>query len=467
MRDFVLLHVNGQPHRIEGDRAFLTLSRFLRYDQRATGTKIVCEEGDCGACTVLVGRRENGELKYRAVNSCIQFLFQLDCAHVVTVEGLTKNGELTPVQDAMVRCHGAQCGYCTPGFIMAMAGMCEEDSRDARRGLTGNLCRCTGYESIIKAANEVVDQPKIAQLYDSAAIFDAIDPVEREPIEIGNFARPVELSEAIRFKAEHPDTVIVQGATDFGVWRTKRAFAPAAILSLDGIAGLSDVRVDDGMLIVGGRASLAQFEEAVRELVPALAPVMERFGSPQIKNAGTLAGNIANASPIADTLPFLYVMGASLELTGTNGSRTVAIADFYLGYKKLDLRADEIITRIFVPLPSSDDTLRLYKISKRSHLDISTFTAAMLMRRNDGRIDAMRVAYGGVGPVVLRLKRTEEFLGGRPFARETFVEAGEIARGEIAPIADVRGSKEFRLQLAENIMSRFYFECEVPPRAAQ
>ncbi|HEX8251608.1 MAG TPA: FAD binding domain-containing protein [Thermoanaerobaculia bacterium] len=460
MRDFVLLHVNGQPHRIEGDRAFLTLSRFLRYDQRATGTKIVCEEGDCGACTVLVGRRENGELKYRPVNSCIQFLFQLDCTHVVTVEGLTRDGELTPVQEAMVRCHGAQCGYCTPGFIMAMAGMCEEDSRDARRGLTGNLCRCTGYESIIKAANEVVDQPKVAQLYDSAAIFDAIDTVEREPVQIGNFARPVELSEAIRFKAEHPDTVIVQGATDFGVWRTKRAFAPAAILSLDGIEGLSDVRVDDGMLVVGGRASLAQFEQAVRELVPALAPVMERFGSPQIKNAGTLAGNIANASPIADTLPFLYVMDASLELTGTNGSRTVAIADFYLGYKKLDLRADEIITRIFVPLPSSDDTLRLYKISKRSHLDISTFTAAMLMRRNDGRIDSMRVAYGGVGPVVLRLKQTEGFLGGRPFARETFVEAGEIARGEIAPIADVRGSKEFRLQLAENIMSRFYFECE-------
>lgn len=459
MRDYLLLHINGQAHRIGADRAFQTLSRFLRYDQRATGTKIVCEEGDCGACTVLVGRRENGALRYRPINSCIQFLFQLDCTHVVTVEGLARGGELTPVQDAMVRCHGAQCGYCTPGFIMAMAGMCEEDSKDARRGLTGNLCRCTGYESIIRAADEVVDQPKIAQLYDSAPILEAIEAVGNEPVQIGAFAKPATLDEAIRFKVEHPNTTIVQGATDFGVWRTKRGFTPEAVLSLDGIAGLDDIRVDGGMLLVGGRASLTQFEHAVRELVPPLAPIMERFGSPQIKNAGTLAGNIANASPIADTLPFLYVTNASLELTGLNGARVVAITDFYLGYKKLDLRQDEIITRVLIPLPQDGDTLRLYKISKRSHLDISTFTAAMLMKRTDGKIDSMRVAYGGVGPVVLRLKKTEEFLGGRAFARETFLEAGEIARNEIAPIDDVRGSAEFRLQLAENIMSRFYFEC--------
>jgi xanthine dehydrogenase small subunit len=459
MRDYLLVHINGRPHRIGADRAFQTVSRFLRYDQRATGTKIVCEEGDCGACTVLVGRRENGELRYRPVNSCIQFLFQLDCAHVITVEGLTPGGELTPVQDAMVRCHGAQCGYCTPGFIMAMAGMCEDDSTDARRGLTGNLCRCTGYESIIKAANEVTGQPKIAQLYDSEPILDAIKAVENEPVEIGAFAKPSTLEEAIRFKAEHANTTIVQGATDFGVWRTKRGFVPEAVLSLDGIAGLDEIRVDDGMLVVGGRASLTQFERAVRDLVPPLAPIMERFGSPQIRNAGTLAGNIANASPIADTLPFLYVTNASVELTGLNGPRVVSIHDFYLGYKKLDLRQDEIITRILIPLPQDGDTLRLYKISKRSHLDISTFTAAMLMKRTDGRIDSMRVAYGGVGPVVLRLKKTEEFLSGRAFAAETFSEAGEIARNEIAPIDDVRGSREFRLQLAENIMSRFFHEC--------
>ena len=462
MRDFVLVHINGVPHRIGAPQAFETLSRFLRYDQRATGTKIVCEEGDCGACTVLVGRRENGALRYRPINSCIQFLFQLDCTHIVTVEGLTRGGELTPVQDAMVRCHGAQCGYCTPGFIMAMAGMYETISHptanDVRAACTGNLCRCTGYEPIIKAGIEAVGQPKIEELYPSAPIVDAIAKHEREGVSIDRFFKAPDLGSAIRFKAEHPKCVIVQGATDFGVWCNKRGFVADALLSLDAIDGLGDIRHDDGALIVGGRVSLADFEVAVRDVVPELAPIMDRFGSPQIKNAGTLAGNIANASPIADTLPFLFVTNASLELTGLAGTRTVSIADFYLGYKKLDLKPDEIITRIVIPLPSKSETLRLYKVSKRSHLDISSFTAAMLMRRTDGRVDSIRIAYGGVAPVVLRLPKTEEFLAGKALARETFIEAGEIARGEVTPISDVRGSRDFRLQLSENILQRFYYD---------
>ncbi|HYI07718.1 MAG TPA: FAD binding domain-containing protein [Thermoanaerobaculia bacterium] len=468
MRPFLLVHVNGVAHRIGGAHAFQTLSRYLRYEQRATGTKIVCEEGDCGACTVLIGRAEGDTLRYRPVNSCIQFLFQLDGAHIVTVEGLTSGGALTPLQDAMVRCHGAQCGYCTPGFVMAMAGMFECTNKpakdDVKAALTGNLCRCTGYESITKAALEVEQQPRIEQLYPSEPILRAIDAVKREPVRIDNFYKPVDLESAIAFKRDHPNTVIVQGATDFGVWRTKRGFTPEAVLSLEGIDGLADVRIDGEALLVGGRVTLAQFESSVRELVPSLAEIMDRFGSPQIKNAGTLAGNIANASPIADSLPFLYVMHATLELTGSDGIRVVPIRDFYLGYKKLDLRADEIITRIRIPLPKDGDTLRLYKVSKRSHLDISTFTAAMLMRRNDGKIDSMRIAYGGVGPVVLRLGKTEEFLAGRAYSRETFAEAGEIARGEIAPISDVRGAKEFRLQLAENVLCRFYEETQAGAR---
>ncbi len=462
MRDHILLHINGEPHRIRGAQAFETLSRYLRQDLGATGTKIVCEEGDCGACTVLVGRRENGSLKYRPINSCIHFLFQLDCTHVVTVEGLARGGELTPVQDAMVRCHGAQCGYCTPGFITAMAGLFEDHAHptaaDVRCALTGNLCRCTGYEPIIKAALEVKAQPKIEELYPSDPILREIAVVDREPVRIENFAKPIHLESAIAFKSEHPKTVIVQGATDFGVWRNKRGFAAEALLSLDGVEGLGDVCIEGKTLIVGGRVSLAQFESTVRDLVPELAPIMDRFGSPQIRNAGTLAGNIANASPIADTLPFLFVTNATLELTGKSGARMIAIREFYKGYKTLDLHPDEIITRIHIPLPADGETLRLYKISKRSHLDISSFTAAMLMRRNDGRIDSIRIAYGGVAPVVLRLTKTEEFLAGRAFEKSSFVAAGEVALSEIAPISDVRGTKEYRLQLAENVLQKFYYD---------
>ena len=464
MRDYVLLHVNGVPVRVSGERAFETLSRFLRDDGRGVaGTKIVCEEGDCGACTVLVGRRDGDRLRYRVINSCIQFVFQLDGAHVVTVEGVSGGPErLSAIQESMMRCHGAQCGYCTPGFIVAMTGMLEcvqhATANDVRSALTGNLCRCTGYEPIINAALESTDAPRMEEIYSSAPILAEIDRIGNDPVRIGNFFKPTDLQSAIAFKADNPKCVIVQGATDFGVWRTKRGFAPEAILSLDAIEGLGEVKLEDGRMRIGGRVSLAQFESAVRELVPQLAGIMDRFGSPQIKNAGTVAGNIANASPIADTLPFLFVTGATLELTGAKGIRVLPIKDFYLGYKTLDLRPDEIITAIVIPLPSNGDTLRLYKVSKRSHLDISTFTAAMLMKRTDGRVDSIRIAYGGVAPVVLRLSKTEEFLAGKPVSIDTFAEAGEIAKSEIAPIADVRGSREFRLQLAENVLQRFYYD---------
>lgn len=468
MRDFLLVHINGIPHHIAEAQAGLTLARFLRQELRMTGTKIVCEEGDCGACTVLVGRPVEGRLVYRPVNSCIQFLFQLDCTHVVTVEGLAPRGETTPLQDSMVACHGAQCGYCTPGFVMALAGVFEEHEHpatdDLRNGITGNLCRCTGYESILRAAREVVSQPKIAAKYPEGPILAAIAAAAREPVRIGAFFKPRDLAAAVAFKAEHPDATIVQGATDVGVWSTKRGFTPHALLSLDGIEGLADIVLEGRELLVGGRATLAQFESIAGDLVPELCTIMERFGSPQIKNAGTLAGNIANGSPIADSLPFLFVTEATLELAGRSGTRTVPIRELYLGYKKLDLRPDEIITRIRVPLPAEGETLRLYKISRRSHLDISSFTAAMLMRRDDDRVASIRIAYGGVAPVVLRLAGTEQFLTGKVLLPETFAAAGEVARAEVAPISDVRGSREYRLQLAENILSRFYYDL---PAAAE
>lgn len=465
MRDSIRFYLNGELQTVNGELALHSLSRYLRYDLRATGTKIVCEEGDCGACTVLIGRRENGALHYRPINSCIMFLFQLDCTHVVSVEGLSRHG-LTPVQHAMVRCHGAQCGYCTPGFIMAMAAIYESPlpqgegaaKQRVRGALTGNLCRCTGYEPIIKAGLEVKNQPTIEQLYPSHDMLREFAAIEREPLRAGDFFKPVSLQDAIEFKAANPKCVIVQGATDFGVWCNKRGFTPGAVLSLDGIDGLGELSVDGGQIRVGGRVSLTQLEEFVRDKVPELAQILDRFGSPQIKNAGTLAGNIANASPIADTLPFLYVTDARLELTGRAGTRIVPITSFYRGYKTLDLAADEIITRIIIPLPSRSDTLRLYKISKRSHLDISSFTAAMLMRRAGDRIDAIRIAYGGVGPMVLRLPRTESFLTGKSFSLDTLEDAGAIAKEEIAPITDVRGSRDFRLQLAENVLKKFYYD---------
>lgn len=467
MRNHLLVHVNGVPHRIGAGSAFQTLSRFLRYEERATGTKIVCEEGDCGACTVLVGRLEKGALRYRPVNSCIQLMFQLDGTHVVTVEGLRSGEALTPVQEAMVRCHGAQCGYCTPGFVVAMTAVFEESSdrpsrEEVKNAISGNLCRCTGYDSIVNAALEVdpAAVQKIEQLYPGTPIIQEIERNSREPLRVGHFFRPVDVADAVAFKAENPSCTVIQGATDVGVWWTKRGFRPEAILSLDGIEGLEDLAFadDDGTLLVGARATLASVAAAIVDRVPQLGAIFERFGSPQIRNAGTLAGNIANASPIADSLPFLFVAGASLELTGGSGVRVVPIDQFYLGYKKLALASDEIITRVRIPLPTRADTLRLYKVSKRSHLDIATFTAGFLMRVRSGRVESIRIAFGGVAPVVMRLPKTEALLTGRPFALDAFAAAAEVARTEVAPISDVRGTREFRLQLAENALLKFYYD---------
>ncbi len=445
-RDHLKLLINAREHIIRGGDIYKTLSNYLRYDFGATGTKIVCEEGDCGACTVLI-RYAKGE-DFLAVNSCIQSLFQLDGASIITVEGLKKDGALTAVQESMVACHGAQCGYCTPGFIMAMSALFEKCDRvneqQTREGLVGNLCRCTGYEPIIKAALEV-DGSKMQKLRERyPEVPDASDAVR-----IGDFYAPSTLEDAIAFKRERNAT-IVRGGTDVGVWINKRGFRAPAMLSLAKIEGLSELREENGEILVGANVSLSSLESFVRERIPELYKILSIFGSPQIKNAGTLAGNVANGSPIGDTLPYLMVADAQIELNG--GARVVPINAFYQGYKKFDLAQDEIITRLRVPIVR--DTLRLYKVSRRRDLDISAFTAAIRLSFANSHIEKAWVAYGGVAPTVVRLPKTEEFLAGKAVSVDVFKHAGRIAREEVKPISDVRGSAGYRSQLAENIMAK-------------
>ncbi|HXA18153.1 MAG TPA: FAD binding domain-containing protein [Thermoanaerobaculia bacterium] len=451
MRDHIILNINGREHRIEGDAAFQTLANYLRLDVACTGTKIVCEEGDCGACTVLTRRAADAD--YRPVNSCILNLAQLDGSSIVTVEGLRETGTLHPVQEAMVQCHGAQCGYCTPGFVVAMAGMFERcdrvDEKQVRDGLTGNLCRCTGYEPIIKAALSVdgASAEKMRDRYPDL-------PDAGDSVTIGRFCAPATLDEAIAFKRDHPGCTIVQGGTDVGVWINKRNHAAPAMLSLSKIDSLNELREEDGVIVAGANTTLADFETFIIDRISELAGIMAIFGSPQIKNAGTLIGNIANGSPIGDTLPYLFVAGAMLELN--DGARSVPVDRFYLGYRKFDLHPDEIITRVRISIVR--DTLKLYKVSRRKDLDISAFTAAIRLAMTGDRIDRAAIAYGGVAPTVIRLPRTEAFLAGKPATLDTFEHAGRIARDEIKPISDVRGSADYRLQLAENILAKFWYE---------
>jgi xanthine dehydrogenase small subunit len=481
MRDHIRLLINGREHNIRGREVFATLSNYLRYDFGATGTKIVCEEGDCGACTVLVRKGD----EFVPVNSCILSIFQLDAASIVTVEGLKMNA----VQEAMVACHGAQCGYCTPGFVVAMTALFETqervDEKTARDGLVGNLCRCTGYEPIIKAACAVdgSSMKRMRELYPQTIDDNAEVLIEQDG---RTFFAPATLDEALMFKRKFKPCTIVQGATDVGVWINKRSYSSSTMMSLAKLRDLNDLREESvahgpknaaegggaTQIVAGANVTLTQFESFTRDRIPQLHRILNIFGSPQIKNAGTLVGNIANGSPIGDTLPYLFVSGATLDLASVDGTRVVAVSEFYRGYKQFDLQPHEIITRVRVPIvpachperaqrvegPPSQEHLRLYKVSRRKDLDISAFTAAIRLRVSDSHIEQATIAYGGVAPVVMRLPKTESYLSGKAIASDTFEEAGRIARGEVTPISDVRGSRDYRLQLAENILCKFYYD---------
>ncbi|QDU90749.1 6-hydroxypseudooxynicotine dehydrogenase complex subunit beta [Pirellulimonas nuda] len=484
MRDLLVIYVNGARHEVSGRWAERTLTEWLREGLRLVGTKVVCSEGDCGACSVLVGRVEApGEaLVYRTIDACIAFLYQLDRCHVVTVEGLRQGAVLSPVQRAMVDCHGSQCGFCTPGFVTTLHGMLEAQNGDPltdeglRYGLSGNLCRCTGYAQIIEAGRSIdpARVARIAELYDSKRIATDLAAIGTEDVcieitEAGATRRvmiPTSLSKAIAWKAEFPAARLVSGATDLGVQRNHGKLPAGDVLYLGRVAGFDKIAHQAGALTMAAGATWRQVEQATRTLLPQLWAILTRFGSPQIRNLATFGGNLANASPIADSLPALYAQGAELELASARGRRRVPIESFYLGYKQLDLAADELIVAVHMPLPAEHNELVLAKVSKRRDMDISTVASAVWLTVEEGTIVDARVALGGVGPTVVRSPGAEGVLVGAGVEEETFRKAGRAARADVTPISDVRSSAAYRAQLVENLVARAFFEIAPQPVGA-
>ena len=491
MREHLVLYVNGRRHEVGGSDAFLTLSEFLRTRLRLTGTKIVCSEGDCGSCSVLVGRPSPYDFRfeYRAIDSCIQLMFQLDGTHIVTVEGLRRDKELTPVQQAMVELHGSQCGYCTPGFVVAMTGLLENNTspreEEWRCGLTGNLCRCTGYSSILAAGIQAAgeDQQKIAELYPQEQMAQEFISLLEEPFLVRDGARevygPEAPYEATNYLAANPGAKAVSGGTDVGVQLNKRMIAPEKFVVLnrmrallgsgympDGEHGakgyvgyIARGQYPNGLIFCSAFDRWTDIEAACRQHVPQFADNIAIFGSPQIRNVGTIGGNLVNASPIADSIPFLLVMEATLTIAVPHAKdRQLNINDFYLGYRKTALQPGEILTGIQFAVPAANQQLSLYKISRRRDLDISTFTAAILLTIENETIVEARIALGAVGPTVIRVKQTEAYLRGKPFNESVMQAAGELAAQEVTPISDVRGSADFRWQLVRNVFLKFFHE---------
>lgn len=474
MRDYISVFINGESRKIRGEHAFMTLSDYLRYERGLVGTKVVCSEGDCGACTVIIGnahKLKNNEFDYVPVNSCISFMHILDGSHIVTVEGLKNGDELNEVQESMVRNHGSQCGFCTPGFVCSLNAGIEShmnsgneiNEKRIKNTLTGNLCRCTGYKSIIEAGLDI-DLKKFEPLtkkYNSKKILDVLSKdilidayVKSENNEV---YLPTSLSSAYE-KNKGDDVTLVSGASDLGVLHNKRGFNPKVVLGLHNVKEMSEIVKNKKDVFIGARVNLHQIEEELRDEFYEFTHMIHIFASPQIKNRATLIGNVANASPIADSIPFLMVAEAKVVLFGPEGDREVDINDFYLGYKKLDMKADEFIKGIKIPYLKDGEKIKLYKTSNRKDMDISIVTFASKYKIVDSTLRDISIAVGGVGPTVIRANKTESELIGKKFNKSIFDSAANTLKSEVTPIDDVRGSANFRRILSKNLLLKFYAE---------
>lgn len=471
MRDFVRLQVNGVEHQVRGEQMFLPVTDFLRYTLGLTGTKVVCSEGDCGACSVVqLVANSSGEIQAQPMKACLTIPALLDGAQLVTVEALQNAQHLHPVQEAMITHQGAQCGFCTPGIVCTLAALFDQkkspDLKQVRNALTGNLCRCTGYEPILTASQHVKGkQHELRERFYDAKFEGktAQDDLLLQVNGVQCFA-PLSLKALCDYKQKNRDARIVASATDIGVQVNKGKSSYANFCSPYRIKELTSIQEESDAIVVGAKVTLTALQQSVEKLYPEFFEMLKIFASPQIKNVATLVGNVANASPIGDTLPFLMAMNAIVVLQSAEQNRHVAIENFYLGYKKMDLKDNEIITHIRIPKLKPGQFLKLFKVSRRKDMDISTVTAAYLLDLKDDVISGARVVYGGVGPTVQRLPNTEDFLKGQTWSEATFAAAGDVARAEVAPQTDVRGSREYRLQLVKNLFLKLYYEKADPAK---
>jgi xanthine dehydrogenase molybdopterin binding subunit/xanthine dehydrogenase small subunit len=470
--DFVL---NGKTVRVEGLPANTTLLQFLRATGR-TGSKEGCAEGDCGACTVaLVDTNARGERTYRAINSCIALLPMFAGREVVTVEGVADGeGRLHPVQEAMVEQYGSQCGYCTPGFVVSMfeayyRSDLDPSAPDARAKvgdqLNGNLCRCTGYRPIRDAMMQALaKRPASDDLFQLRLKKNDGDvpALAYEGAEGQTFLRPTTLAELLEIKAKHREKAeIVAGATEIGVYINKFFRRYPLLVSTEGVGELARIEKDDRHWRVGGAATLTALEEALAGEYPMIDKMLWAFASRQIRNRATLAGNIVTASPIGDMPPVMLALDAHVVLEKKGGTRSVALADFFVAYRKTVLEPDEIVRWIVFPRRAAHPSRRMdsYKVSKRRELDISITAAAFVVETDEANVVRhARLAYGGVAATPIRAKKTESFLVGEPWSEDTIAKAGEILATELTPIDDHRSGAAYRRELVVSLLEKFFHE---------
>ena len=460
---FVLGH---RPHALPDVAPDRTLLDVLREDLRCTAVKEGCASGDCGACTVAVAEaEEGGRLHWRAINSCIRLAHSVEGMAVFTAEDIAgEGGRLHPAQRAMLECHGSQCGFCTPGFVMSLFALHRQRdgaavSRDeALHALSGNLCRCTGYRPILDAAQTMHHWPDVP--LDESGLLQQLKLLAQDgwapaADSASNFyATPTTLSELLRLRAAYPQALIAAGTTDVGLWVTKQHRRFGQIIDVTRVTELRRIERGAHSLSIGAAASLTEAFDALAESRPQLKPFFDRFAGLPVRESGTLGGNVANGSPIGDSMPLLIALGATLVLASTRGERTLPIEDFYLAYRKTALAPDEVLARIEVPQPTPHEWLRADKISKRFEDDISAVCLAVALQVEDGVIHSARIGAGGVAAVPARAIQTEAALAGQQCAEAIFDAAATVLEAEFKPLSDMRASSAYRRAVLGNLLRR-------------
>lgn len=464
--------LDGEVHTVADIAPTTTVLDYLRERLRRCGTKEGCAEGDCGACTVVMAELAEIGIRYQAINACIRLLPTLDGKALFTVESLTSaGGDLHPAQRAMVECHGSQCGFCTPGFVMSLFALyrsgTDPGEEAVRHALSGNLCRCTGYRPILAAARRMYEYPDDGGTRHDVELREQLLAIrvacEKRLAAAGSsYVAPVTIAELAQALAERPGATILAGGTDVGLWVTKQLATLPDIVYIGNVAGFGSIVRTDRELEIGAAVSLTDAFAALLGDYPDLQEMTRRFASPPICNAGTLCGNVANGSPIGDSMPALICLGAQMVLQSAADRRIAALEDFYLDYMKKDLRPGEFVAAVHIPRPRPGQIVRSYKIAKRFDQDISAVCGAFAVELAAGRVRTARVCFGGMAAIPRRAAACERALAGMVLAPDGIGTAIAALATDFEPITDFRASQAYRLRVAGNLLRRFAIEASQP-----
>lgn len=469
--------LNGEARHFDHVAPDRTLLDLLREDLGLKGTKEGCAQGDCGACAVVVSREHADDLSFHAINSCIRFAHSVQGQAVFTVEGLHKpDGTLHPAQQAMVDHHGSQCGFCTPGFIMSLFAMYERhvpagssiDRETAVHELSGNLCRCTGYRPIFDAAQAMTTYPP-AQI-DRGTLKRQLDDNRRaalpkqeqdlpDPQATEFYFHPSRISELTSAIAQHPDSLIVAGGTDVGLWVTKQRLTASKIIDVSRVQELLDITETEQSIDIGAAVPLSAAFPLLDSRLPGNSDFFLRYGGLLVRESATLGGNLANGSPIGDSMPLLIALGADVLIESKGGSRRLPVDSFYTGYKQSLLEKGEIIRGVSIPL-QQHDFFRVFKLSKRQDDDISILCLAIGISLKKNVVAQARIGVGGVAATPVRANKTEAALIGKPWNHDTVSDAAKVLESEFSPISDMRASADYRKKSIVGLLQRFWLQSQ-------